>query len=450
MGRWARSRFADGSFRKPHSSLFRVGWRDSGVQNRLPGARFHVVQLARCQYAPVTYAAYAVAAFGLLVLAARVLECRRFRDMPLLPWLALFAASFVVSAAFSARYGIMENVQGLIWLTLEFFCLYACDVRQPARTLRRDLAMFAAVFVGYTCIASLVGVYMGLANYQDGFEVRYMVRNLLGIFQGRLYGLYSDPNYGAVYGLVSIMFGWWLFFMKRSKARCVLAVFNTAVQGAYIGLTGSRTGVYGALFAVALVGFLFAMRCLRGKGLRGGVAARTLMSVFVAAVLAVGAYAGFKGVEQAYFALSPVVERMAPFPLENDYFESRIQIYESPETLRQKELAKQEDAETQASLADAADAAGDSDAAEPEVDVVKPVTQGIGEDKIGLSARIDVDEGDFSNGRFAIWKSGLEVFSLSPLIGVSHRHIADFAAEYLPQTYIVQSGYTTMHNVFVE
>ena len=145
---------------------------------------------------PVTYAAYAVAAFGLLVLAARVLECRRFRDMPLLPWLALFAASFVVSAAFSARYGIMENVQGLIWLTLEFFCLYACDVRQPARTLRRDLAMFAAVFVGYTCIASLVGVYMGLANYQDGFEVRYMVRNLLGIFQGRLYGLYSDPNYG--------------------------------------------------------------------------------------------------------------------------------------------------------------------------------------------------------------------------------------------------------------
>ena len=65
-----------------------------------------------------------------------------------------------------------------------------------------------------------------------------------------------------------------------------------------------------------------------------------------------------------------------------------------------------------------------------------PVTQGIGEDKIGLSARVDVDEGDFSNGRFSIWESGLEVFLQSPLIGVSHRHIADFAAEHLPQTYI--------------
>ena len=77
---------------------------------------------------PVTYAAYAVAAFGLLVLAARVVSYRRFKDMPLLPLLALFAASFVVSAAFSARYGIMENVQGLIWLTLEFFCLYALSL----------------------------------------------------------------------------------------------------------------------------------------------------------------------------------------------------------------------------------------------------------------------------------------------------------------------------------
>ena len=46
---------------------------------------------------PVTYAAYAVAAFGLLVLAARVVSYRRFKDMPLLPLLALFAASFVVS-----------------------------------------------------------------------------------------------------------------------------------------------------------------------------------------------------------------------------------------------------------------------------------------------------------------------------------------------------------------
>ena len=63
---------------------------------------------------------------------------------------------------------------------------------------------------------------------------------------------------------------------------------------------------------------------------------------------------------------------------------------------------------------------------------------------------MDVDEGDFSNGRFSIWESGLEVFLQSPLIGVSHRHIADFAAEHLPQTYIVQAGYTTMHNVFVD
>lgn len=401
----------------------------------------------------VTYAAYVVAVFGLLVLAGRVIQYRRFEEMPLLPVLGFFLASFIVSAVLSARYGIMENVQGFIWITLEFCCLYACDIRQSNTSLRRDLSIFAVVFIAYTMIASLVGIYMGLVNYQDGFEVRYMVRNLLGIFQGRLYGLYSDPNYGAVYGLISIAFSWWIFLLRRSGLRGFVAVANTLVQGVYIGLTGSRTGVYGAIFLVFLIAFLFIIRYTKDKqGALGKRSVRVALSIALSCCLSVCVYAGFKGVERVYLALVPTTQQILPFPVENGFFESKIKIYESPETIRQRELAEQK--EKAAQIAQNAGLDDDADVDSPSADSNRTkeelATQGIGEDKIGLSARVDVDGNDYSNGRFSIWKSGLEIFLLSPLVGVSHRHIADFAAEYLPATYIVQEGYTTMHNVFVD
>lgn len=388
----------------------------------------------------VSYVAYVVAAFGLLVLAARIARYRRFAAMPLLPLLGLFWISFIVSTAFSLHYGVSENIQGLIWLTLEFGCLYACDVSSPRETLRRDMSVFAFVFVGYTCIASLVGVYMGLAQYQDGFEVRFMIRNIIGMFQGRLFGLYSDPNYGAVYGLVSILFSWWLYLSKHSGGRLAFACANTAIQLVYIGLTGSRTGVYGALVTAFIVVFLVAMRSMKGReGFASKTFVRGALSLAGALVLVVGLFAGFKGIERAYLVLSPVVQQVAPFPLDRDFLSSRIHLYESPETIENEQAEQEAASEDSAVTSD-----GQGEVA------VSEGTNGIGTEKIGLSARVDVEDDDVSNGRFAIWKSGLEIFSLSPLIGVSHRCIPYFAAEHLPDTYIVREGFTTLHSVLVD
>ncbi len=397
---------------------------------------------------PVTYAAYAVVAFGFLVLVARIIDYRRFVDMPFLPLLALFLVSFAVSGVFSARYGIMENVQGFVWLTLEFCCLYTLDLRTERSVLMRDLKVFASIFIAYTFIASLVGIYMGLANYQDGYEVRYMVRNIVGIFQGRLYGLYSDPNYGAVYGLISILFSWWIFVTGRRRMAMTLAVSNTLVQIFYIGLTGSRTGVYGAIAVALLLSFLAFMRLLKArKKIWSNSWLRGVFSCILSLIVAVGIFGCFKAVERIYLAVLPVTETNLSFPIPDDYLNDNIRIYESPKTIEEnsKEVTG---ATNETGTSSEGASSGVQEAQNSNND--EPITQGVGSDKVGLSARVDVEGDDISNGRFDIWESALEVFASSPLVGTSHRHIAEYAADHLPDTYIVREGFTTMHNVFMD
>lgn len=414
---------------------------------------------------PVTYSAYIVVVFGALVLVARLVSFRRFKDMPLLPLLLLFAASFVLSAVLSARYGILENAQGFIWLTLEFGCLYLCDVCASRKRLKHDLAVFAGVFVGYTLVASSIGLYMAFANYQDGYEVRYMVRNIVGIFQGRLFGLYSDPNYGAVYGLISMLFGWWLFALRKVAPIFLIASVNTLIQLFYIGLTGSRTGVYGSMVLGAFLAILFFCRLLKkDKGAFSKLPPRLTIACVLAVLVAVGVFGCFKGVERLYLSVISFTEVSLPFPVPNDYLYDRVHIYESPETIKQKE--KEEAAAIESKSDESSGASqGEEDRTNPSGETVlsdegsrsrlapeevKARTQGVGTEKIGLSARIDVDNSDVSNGRFSIWQSALEVFASSPVVGASHRHISDYAAENLPDTYIVKEGYTTMHNVFMD
>jgi O-antigen ligase len=64
--------------------------------------------------------------------------------------------------------------------------------------------------------------------------------------------------------------------------------------------------------------------------------------------------------------------------------------------------------------------------------------------------RVQDIENDFSNRRFDIWKSGVEIFLKSPVTGVSYFNIKQFALEVVPETYLVNNDhgqFNNMHNM---
>lgn len=70
--------------------------------------------------------------------------------------------------------------------------------------------------------------------------------------------------------------------------------------------------------------------------------------------------------------------------------------------------------------------------------------------KIGREQDI---EGDYSNRRFDIWGSGVEIFKEKPVTGIGFRNIISYAETELPDTYIVNNDYgkfDSFHNVVID
>ena len=67
---------------------------------------------------------------------------------------------------------------------------------------------------------------------------------LVGLLNNRLFGIYIDPNFGALFATLSIYFSLYYFLKEKRKIwQTFFNVVNIIVQILYIGLSYSRTGL---------------------------------------------------------------------------------------------------------------------------------------------------------------------------------------------------------------
>lgn len=345
----------------------------------------------------LTMIAYFVSAIGFFVIAVRVVCFKRYLHAKGIFLLIAFCASYALSAFVTRQYGIMENIKALIWMALQYFVLYAYNTDSDGTGEKKEFRIIFNFFIVYTFIAVAVGIVMLYLNYYSYKEVNGVVV-IIGFLWNRLWGIYSDPNYGAVFAAITVMIC--LYFLKGSKK--VLKAFyilNIILQICYIAYSDSRTGLislFCGIFAFVYLNFLKSEKIKSKHILTRGAA-----SVLAAVVAISVSYGAVKGVS---ISTSNFKRYQYEHFTKDDDFKSEEQIkYEN----KNLEIGRQKE---------------------------------------------DIN-GDLSNRRFAIWKSGFEIFMSKPLTGVSFRNYVPYAEDKLPDTYIVNNDFDkfrSMHNSFVD
>ncbi len=360
----------------------------------------------------LTLISYGVTAFGGVYFLYRLFHFGTYKRTKGIIILCLFLVSYVVSSLFAAKYGIVSNIKAAIWMSMQFFLLYAYDSSMSTEKIKKECTILGWVVVVYTFAFSALGLVCWVFNYYK-YEVVEGVATITGFIWNRLWGLYSDPNYGAVFGIVSTLISVMFFLCAKKVIIKIFLALNVVIQFFYIAFSDSRTAqialVVTAFWSVAIMAdkakWLAKLRPLYKRGIAVVLAAFT-------AVLSLVAVSGAVRLGNAY--LSAVKNPESPLfywmdeEKREDYFEDN-QITEDEE--------------------------------------IKNSTVGRPIEDLGSEG------GDISNRRFAIWKSGLEIFSTSPIIGVSFRNMVPYALENLPETYIVnnnQCDFGSMHNMFVD
>ena len=237
-------------------------------------------------------------------------------------------------------------------------------------------------------IANIVSIYMLITGFYF-LKVRGGTTVLGGFLWGRLWGVYTDPNHGAVVAGVCILFSLYAISLKAKGFRLVFHILNILISTFYITCSDSRTGIVALASGLAMAVYLFGVKKIKLKAKLLKYAVCILLSVIVAA---------------SVFAVSTVEKHIVTtvsqlqFNTAGSYTESK------------KETAI----------------------------------------KIGREEDI---EDDISNRRFSIWGSAFELAKKSPVFGTSFRGIVSFAKKVLPKTYLIHNDagvFDCFHNSLLD
>lgn len=129
-------------------------------------------------------------------------KCKEYFKYAHFGVLNTFLVSYVLSTVLNMKYGIMDNLQGFIWLAAQVWILYLVNVDVKIEDIKQEFKILGLIYVIFVSIANIVSLGM--------FLLGYTYRNLetgkkLGFLWGRLWGVYDDPNHGSIISMIAVV-----------------------------------------------------------------------------------------------------------------------------------------------------------------------------------------------------------------------------------------------------
>lgn len=222
---------------------------------------------------------------GVLTIIVRVLHWKKYGKMPCLILMILFCMSFLLSIVMNRQYGgMVTDLKWLIWTGIQFFGLYVCDLEREEEKYKREFAILSHIFIIVTVIAAVASLVMMARSYSAFLTTADKEFIITGFQWDRLWGVYTDPNYGAVFSVIGILLSG-LYLIKQKRNLKILYVIAILINYAYLISSDSRTGLLALIFCGGLFLYLWCVSRFKSKKVLKSIL--VVVCVF-AVVLAVG------------------------------------------------------------------------------------------------------------------------------------------------------------------
>lgn len=173
-------------------------------------------------------------------------------------WKVLFAlcVSYLFSIATNFPSNFMDSAYNFVYLATSVFIFYSIDPELDPKTRSKQFQLFNDIAI------SIIFLLTSLSLLTYFFNIFYLVPTgtegimaRQGFLENRLFGLYTSPNMGSMFGYVSVFLMTMNNFLKRGdwKKFQKLYVVNAVVQYLYYLLSSSRGT------QITIVGFMIFM-----------------------------------------------------------------------------------------------------------------------------------------------------------------------------------------------
>ena len=326
---------------------------------------------------------------GGITLLGRLCFFRKYLKMPVLILLIAFCVSFAISTVANYEHGIVENGKWIIWTGMQFMLLYVCDLEKEHSIYCKEFELFAKVFIGYTAVASLISIGMMVVLYSKMWYTSLGEVLIEGFQWGRLWGIFTDVNYGASYIVIGIILAAYFIMKKKAKYKWIYKI-AIGSNSLYLIFSDSRTAYVALVCGLGVVFFM--KNWLNKRDEKGFKRIRiSLTAMMLAAIIPIS------GVYLTRFVYQEFV------------YEKHMGMARSEEVKEEIKTAKEE--------------------------------------------RKTNVESDVSSGRISLWKASIELIAEKPIVGVGYFTLFEYVQEHLPKSYIIYNAhggqYTSLHNQFL-
>lgn len=334
----------------------------------------------------------AAAGVGVALLLYAVLAQRTiFLSMPNL-LLSLFCVATGISILWNHQYELMSNIKDVCWMAILFFLIQVNNDFHSKEESRRLFRIVSNAFIIIWFIGSFISVCQFIAGYGAWVDTPYsgsVLSRRIGFVDGRLFGVYGDPNYAAVGSLAAIILSTILILGNTSKLLKTLYIISSVFQYFYILLSGSRTAVICMFISLAVIVFFSVFQKKRSKS-------SSLLSCLFQTLLFLLLCMGL------LWLINLVVKGLLAYLPE---------LFEKVCNLLHISISSN---------------AGTVDFDRPDV----------------------VDSSDISNNRFRIWSDAISIWKMTPILGATSRGYLSYALDRIGKLYIVTKGYI-IHNAYI-
>lgn len=245
---------------------------------------------------------------GGALIATRFMRYKRYMKMPCVILMVLFCISFAFSIFMNRKYDLVGNGKWLVWTGIQFFALYVCDVERDVKEYRKEFSILAHLMIVYNLAGCLISLWMLLTVYSKIFQTAEGEMLVSGFTWGRLWGIHSDPNYGAVFSVIVIVLSF-LFLLKKKGLARGFYIVSIILNFLYVVFSDSRTGEVALVCSMGLFVYMVLYRKMSGKekAVRFGTA---ILAVVLLAGLSIGSIRLIK--TEYNRELAPIFAQMFP------------------------------------------------------------------------------------------------------------------------------------------
>lgn len=328
-----------------------------------------------------------------VLLLYRLFNWRHFVHNVVLWILIAFLISYGISMALNYQYGVVNQLKLMVWMGMQFLLLFASDDRKRTADHKKVFHVMAITYLAYMFLACVISLIMLAFQYGEIAEIQTeagVSQMITGFVWGRLWGVFTDPNYAATTATVAVLLSLYFFSAFKNVVVRIFLTVNIIVQVLYISFSDSRTGLVAMFLGVGVYFFCWLISNKEKIKIRSAVL-RSAACVLAAAVVAGSCLVVIDAVKVGYntIIISQIVTENPGNPGELE-----------EETPPEKELVGREQ---------------------------------------------DL-ENDFSNRRFDLWEASLEIIADRPVFGVSYLNLMQYTEDHFPENYLVNNDHGKFGN----